>query len=298
MVRIPPIIGALLLAVALFAANDPVSPDTAAFDCILKRYVLEDGTVKYAALKASLDPLTRFVQQIGAVSPESHPALFRSRAHKLAYWLNTYNALVLWAMAQEYPEKKDRLNSLIGRYQFFMRMKFKVGGRDFSLNDIETNEIRKRFQEPRIHFAIVCASRGCPWLSRDAYTGERLEEQLEARTKLFINQIRNVRVNGGQREISLSQIFQWYQRDFGVSPEAVLAFIRELLKKQSGKYATSTTIGESTKLSNRQTNSLQKVGDHPPMPSASQHSLHPRHCGLRWREQRLYLALHSFQRFH
>jgi hypothetical protein len=106
-----------------------------------------------------------------------------------------------------------------------MRTKFKVGGRDFSLNDIETNEIRKRFQEPRIHFAIVCASRGCPWLSRDAFTGERLEEQLEARARLFLNQTRNVRVNSPQREVSLSQIFQWYQQDFGVSPKAVLTFI-------------------------------------------------------------------------
>jgi len=98
-------------------------------------------------------------------------------------------------MAKEYPDKKDRLNSLIGRYRFFMRTKFKAGRRDLSLNDIETTEIRKHFQEPRIHLAIVCASRSCPWLSRDAYKGEHLEEQLEARARLFLNQTRNVRVN-------------------------------------------------------------------------------------------------------
>jgi hypothetical protein len=225
MTRIVWITGALLFAFPLLPANNPVAPDVPAFDRILKRYVLADGTVKYAALKAGLDPLTGFVQQIQAVSPESHPALFPSRAYKLAYWINTYNALVLWAMAKEYPEKKDRLNSLLGRYQFFIRMKFKAGGRDFSLNDIETNEIRKQFQEPRIHFAIVCASRSCPWLSRDAFTGEHLEEQLEARTRLFFNQTRNVRFNSAQRELSLSQIFEWYKQDFGDSTEKVLAFI-------------------------------------------------------------------------
>jgi len=64
-----------------------------------------------------------------------------------------------------------------------MRTKCKVGGRHFSLNGIETNEIRKRFQEPRIHFAIVCASRGCPWLSSETFTAEHLEEQLEARSE-------------------------------------------------------------------------------------------------------------------
>jgi len=84
-----------------------------------------------------------------------------------------------------------------------MRTKCKVGGRHFSLNGIETNEIRKRFQEPRIHFAIACASRGCPWLSRETFTAEHLEEQLEARARLFLNQTRNVRVNSAQREVSL-----------------------------------------------------------------------------------------------
>jgi hypothetical protein len=236
MTRLLRITGALLFALPILAADDPVAPDVPAFDRLLKSYVLDDGTVKYAALKAGLDPLTRFVQQIGAVSPDSHPSLFPSRVDKLAYWLNTYNALVLWAMAKEYPEKKDRLSSLIGRYRFFMRIKFKAGGRDFSLNEIETNAIRKQFQEPRIHFAIVCASRGCPWLSRDAFAGERLEEQLEARTTLFLNQARNVRLNSAQREVSLSQIFQWYQQDFGNSAEAVLAFI--------GKYRAELRQGK------------------------------------------------------
>jgi hypothetical protein len=228
MTRILPIAGVLLFAFPLFGASDPVAPpDVAVFDRVLKSCVLEDGTVQYAALKSGLDPLTGFVAQIGAVSPDSHPSLFQSRAHKLAYWLNTYNALVLWAMAKEYPDKKDRLSTLIGRYQFFTRTKFKVGGRDLSLSDIETNAIRRQFQEPRIHFAIVCASKGCPWLSRDAFTGERLEEQLDVRTTLFLNQARNVRVDSAQREVSLSQIFQWYKQDFGAS---ALAFI--------GKYRT------------------------------------------------------------
>ena len=144
MTRVLSISGVLLFASSLLGAHVPAAPDVAAFDHILKSYVLDDGTVKYAALKAGLDPLTGFVQQIGAVSPDSNPALFPSRAHKLAYWLNTYNALVLWEMAKEYPEKKDRLNSLIGRYHFFMRIKFKAGGRDPSVRAIE---------EPRIHVA-------------------------------------------------------------------------------------------------------------------------------------------------
>ena len=233
--RILRITAALLFASRLPGAVDPAPPDVAAFDRILKSYVLDNGTVKYAELKAGLDPLARFVRQIGAVSPDSHPSLFPSRAHKLAYWLNTYNALVLWKMAGEYPEKRDRLGSLIGRYQFFLRTKYKVGGRDLSLNDIETDSIRKQFQEPRIHFAIVCASRGCPWLPREAFTGERLEGQLEARARLFLNQERNIRVNRAKREVTLSQIFEWYKQDFGDSTVAFIARYRPELREGKWK---------------------------------------------------------------
>src|SRR2546422_38492 len=119
------------------SAPRPAAPDSAAFDGILKRYVEENGTVRYGALRMALDRLSLFVGQVGAVSPDSHPTLFPTRAHRLAYWLNTYNAWVLWAMAKEYPEKKGRLGSPAGQEQFFQKTLFKTGGRERSLDDIE-----------------------------------------------------------------------------------------------------------------------------------------------------------------
>src|SRR5262245_29518042 len=222
---LPTTVFAVLTAVALPAANPPEAPDPAAFDRILKRYVLEDGTVRYADLKSSLDPLARFVEQIGQVSPDSHPALFSSRAHKLAYWLNTYNALVLWVVTRNYPDKKEQRMTEPGRNEFFTRLKFEIGGQPRTLDDIETNVIRKQFREPRIHFAIVCAARGCPWLSRDAFTAETLEAQLEDRTRLFLSQERNIRLDPALRQVTLSAIFDWFKDDFGLSNEAVLGFI-------------------------------------------------------------------------
>ena len=219
----------ILLVVACLsgmgAAIPPAAPDTAAFDAILKRYVEENGTVRYSGMRTDLTPLSRFVEQIGAVSPDSHPALFPSRAHRLAYWINAYNALVLWAMAKDYPEKKDRLGSQSGQDQFFHKTQFKTGGRSRTLDDIETNAIRKQFGEPRIHFAIVCASKSCPWLAREAFTAVRLEEQLDRRARLFVNQMPNVRIESGRREVMLSRLFDWYRQDFGSTPEAVLSFI-------------------------------------------------------------------------
>jgi hypothetical protein len=222
--RILTVIGVFACVVALRAADGPKPPDVAAFDRILKSYVLDDGTVKYDALKNDFDPLAHFVEEIGAVSPDSHPSLFPSREHKLAYWLNAYNALVLWVITKEYPEKKDRLATPEGQDQFFLRTEFKTGGRIRSLNDIE-NTMRMQFMEPRIHFAIVCASKGCPWLPRDAFTVENLEEQLESRTKLFLNQDRAIRVDSVNHEVGISQIFDWYKKDFGNSTKAMLDFI-------------------------------------------------------------------------
>jgi hypothetical protein len=128
-------------------------------------------------------------------------------------------------MAKDYPEKKGRLGSQSGQDQFFQKTLFKTGGRDRTLDDIETNGIRKQFREPRIHFAIVCASKSCPWLAREAFTAERLEEQLDRRTRLFVNQTSNVRVDSGRREVRLSQLFDWYKEDFGSSQQPVLSFI-------------------------------------------------------------------------
>jgi hypothetical protein len=239
--RILPVIGVLTCVLVLSAADRPTPPDVAAFDRVLKSYVLDDGTVKYDALKNDFDPLKRFIAAIGAVSPDSHPSLFPSRAHKLAYWLNAYNAFVLWVITKEYPEKKTRLSTEAGRDQFFMRTELKAGGRILSLNDIEST-MRNQFMEPRIHFAIVCASKGCPWLPRDVFTADKLEEQLESRTGLFLNQERAIQIDRANHEIGVSPIFGWYKQDFGSAMDTLLAFIgkyrpadREALQQGSWK---------------------------------------------------------------
>lgn len=223
--RIAWLVYALLCVSISKAVAAPPAPDSASFDRILKRFVTENGKVRYGALRMELEPLTRFVEQIGAVSPDSHPALFPTRAHRLAYWINTYNTLVLWAMTKGYPEKKHRLGDSAGQDQFFKRTLFKVGGRMRTLDDIETNAIRAQFKEPRIHFAIVCASASCPWLAREAFTAERLEQQLDGRTRLFMNQKPNVRVDAPGRAVTLSQLFDWYKADFGGTVESVLSFV-------------------------------------------------------------------------
>lgn len=192
----------------IVAALAVVLADPAQFEAVLQKYVLEDGKVSYGALKADLAPLTAYVEGIGATNPDS----LASPQAKLAFWLNTYNALVLHSMAAEYPESKGRLGGFLGRASYFYRRKFRAGGQMRSLADIENNTIRK-FGEPRIHFAIVCASVGCPWLARRAFTAENLESLLEDRAKLYFSQSRSFRLEE-PATFRLTAIFDWFRGDF------------------------------------------------------------------------------------
>lgn len=207
---------ALAVGLTLLAAQaQPQVPDTALYAEVTARFVTAEGRVDYTGLHNNIQPLDRFVKQLAQVSPDSHPQLFPSREEKLAYWLNTYNALVLWAFASEYPSGKDRLRSAVGRAAFFFARKFPVGGRERSLDDIEVNSVRKAFNEPRIHFALVCASTSCPPLSQRPYRAADLDAHLEEQTRRFLAVPSNLTVNEQARTLQLSSILKWYAGDFG-----------------------------------------------------------------------------------
>lgn len=213
---------ALLIARGVLAAA-PV-PDYALFDSVLQQYVLDNGKVRYGELKRN-EALDRFIGQIAAISPDSSQASFSTREDKLAYWINAYNAIVLKEFSREYPRKRTRLGTLLGRGNFFYRMKHNVGGRMRSLDDIEVNSLRKPLHDPRIHFAIVCASASCPWLSRHAYTPQNVDAKLEEEAKRYWNQPRNFAMDRNSRTVTLPAILDWFKEDFGSTPENILSFV-------------------------------------------------------------------------
>ena len=221
----------LLFPLALAAAL----PDYQTFDQVLRKYVNTEGKVRYAALHNDIGPLSQFVDSLSTISPLSQPALFPTKEAKLAYWINTYNALVLHAFASEYPKDKARLGSKVGQFQFFYRRKFKVGGIARSLDDIESKSIRPL--DNRIHFSIVCASESCPWLSNEAFTEANVNAKLDARARLFMNQQRNVKVDLAKRTLQLSKIFDWFQKDFSATPADVPKFIGKYREKDGGELA-------------------------------------------------------------
>jgi len=210
---------AVVFSMTLSAAEFDHSP----WDRVLKRFVNTKGEIDYGGLQKDRADLDAYLAALRAASPKNKPELFPTRSDALAYWLNAYNALVTNGVVLKYPTKSVR--DLGFAYGFFRAKEYVVGGQTVSLDNIEHDTIRKEFQEPRIHFAIVCASLGCPFLARDAFVPRELEKQLDAVARFFVAEERNVTINIAKNEIVLSKLLDWYGKDFG-GQSGVLEFVK------------------------------------------------------------------------
>lgn len=214
------------------AAEAPAGPfPFAEYDALLKRYTDGEGRVDYAALKRrDAAALERLYASIAATGPDGTPALYRGRGAALAYYLSAYN-LLIWKNVIEQLDRDPPLSRLdAGLYRFFRSPEFIVDGQAFDLYDLEHKVIRKRFRDGRIHFALNCASAGCPLLPAEAFVPERVDQQLEREARRFVTEPRNVRLDEAGRTVTLSKLFRWYAGDFDPAgdEQAVLRFINRL----------------------------------------------------------------------
>lgn len=203
------------IAIAVFVAVAPGFPegfDHTAWDGVLKAHVNVLGEVDYEALANDPSQLDAYVAEVAERSPDSHPDDFANDDAKLAYWLNAYNALTLRGVLGNYPIGSIREAGFM--FAFFRRKNYTAGGATLSLNEIEHEIIRPRFGDPRIHFALVCASVSCPRLDREAFRGGSLDEHLDRLTRQFVAEPRNVRVSPNGKILTLSKILDWYGSDF------------------------------------------------------------------------------------
>ncbi|MHC5654752.1 DUF547 domain-containing protein [Stappia sp. ICDLI1TA098] len=206
--------GTLLLGGA--AGRAMAAPSHDPFSELLQRYVVRgaDGLnrVRYAAFRAEGGAeLERYIATLAATRASA-----LSRAEAFAFWVNLYNAVTLQVVLAHYPVASIREIDLGGGFFSrgpWRRALVKVEGRDLSLDDIEHGILRKRFSEPRVHYAVNCASLGCPDLARRAYSGPLLEEMLETGARAFVNHPRGVRVE--RDGIHASRIYDWFSDDFG-----------------------------------------------------------------------------------
>ncbi len=187
--------------------------DHGPWNALLEKYVDDDGRVDYATWLRTRDDvatLDRYLDHLSTASRTKRAA----REARLAYWINVYNAVTVRGILREYPTKSIRNHTSVTGYNIWKHLLLPVDGERYSLEDVE-HEILRKMDEPRIHFAIVCASVGCPRLWNQAYTADRLDEQLTANARNFFAQPRNFRVDG--RTAHLSSILDWFGKDFGAT---------------------------------------------------------------------------------
>ncbi len=216
----------VLATACALAADGAHGFDHSVWDRVVKKHVNAIGEVNYGGLQRDHADLDLYIKQLGETSPENKPALFPGKAYELAYYINAYNAFTTAGVVKAYPTKSVRDLGLL--FGFFRRDDYVMGGRKISLSNLENDIIRNaKFAEPRIHFAIVCASLSCPKVAGEAYAGDKLEQQLAAAARQFVNERRNVYVQQGSSTVTLSEIFKWYEKDFLVkAPGGVLEFAK------------------------------------------------------------------------
>jgi len=194
----------------------------APFDNVLKSYV-KDGRVNYTALKAHRQELDRFLDQVAAVSETGFKGW--SEKQQIAFLVNAYNAYTLRLILDHYPVKsiKDIGTLFKGPWDQPVVHLF---GRTLTLNTVEHKMLGKDYSEPRIHFALVCAAKGCPPLRGQAYVADRLDEQLDDQARQFLADSHENRVDASRRTVYLSPIFKWYGEDFEKKSGGVLRFLK------------------------------------------------------------------------
>ncbi len=226
----------LLLAGWLFtlpaSAFDHQYRDYAALVAAVVHMEGHQSRVDYPRLVADPVLLDRIVGRIEGVRDEEFRRWRRDR--QLAFLINAYNALTLKLVRDHYPV--DSIKSIGGLFRSPWKLEFfRLFGQPAHLDYIEHERLRKLHREPRIHFVLVCAARGCPPLADRPYLPERLEVQLEEATRRFLTDPERNRFVPERNRLELSPLFRWYREDFEAAAGSVAAFVAPYLAAEAAE---------------------------------------------------------------
>ncbi len=211
--------------------------DQSGWNRLLQKYVNVDGQVAYQKWHSNREDRRALEKYLTNLS-NARPGPSTSTPARLAFWINAYNALTIHGILREYPTSSIRNHtSKLGGYNIWKHLQLYVDGTPHSLNHIE-HEILRNLDEPRIHFAIVCASVGCPRLLNEAYLPEQLNEQLEKNARDFFARGRNFQFESGK--IHLSSILDWFGTDFGPDMASQLNSIAKWLPNEAAQQAAES----------------------------------------------------------
>ena len=205
--------------------------DHSGYDQLVADHVDSDGFVDYVGLADYEAKLDAYLDGLA-----NAPLDNLGRDERLALLINAYNAFTLRLILDHFPIGSIRDIPSAERWD---AKRWVLAGETYSLDQIEHGLIRPNFREPRIHFALVCAAIGCPPLRAEAYTGERLEHQLETQTRFTHGNERWLRYERGNATIELTALYEWYAGDF----EQVAGSVLEYARRYSEDLATDLAAG-------------------------------------------------------
>ena len=215
-------------------AHDPASQaiiDHDAWGSFLERYLVEGddavNRVAYAEVTAAdRAALNAYLEGLAAV-----PVSAQNRAEQMAYWINLYNALTLQVVLDHYPVDSIRdINISPGLFSGLLnrgpwgKTLIEVEGEALSLDDVEHRILRPIWGDPRVHYAVNCASIGCPDLQSEPYRGAAIDAQLDAAARDYVNDPRGVAVENGK--LIVSSIYEWFKADFGGDDRGVIEHLQ------------------------------------------------------------------------
>ena len=206
----------LLAAILLVPFTAAAELDLATWDALLKAAVI-DGNVNYTQWQHNPE-FDALIEQIGTVDTSA-----MSRQQKLVFYINAYNILAARGILDG-----SSPSTLLGRHVYFKRDGYLVAGNRITLHILE-HELIRPLQEPRIHFAIVCASKSCPILQSEAYTLQRLDQQLTLAATGFINNPQRNQFNTADRRAELSSIFKWFEEDFVAASGSLQSYLASIV---------------------------------------------------------------------
>ncbi len=193
--------------VAQAGAGGDFDDTYAGFDGVLRANVDGSGMVNYDALKSNAE-LSAFLKTVAETPAEEVGSW--SRSSQIAFYTNAYNAITIKAILDASPVKSIKdIQPNVWDHE-----KWTVAGRTVSLNWIEHTKLRKNLSEPRVHFTLVCAAKGCPKLKNRAYTAGNIGAEMEAAAKAFFSDSRKNRVDAAGKKVYLSTLLDWYGDDF------------------------------------------------------------------------------------
>ncbi|MHC4944853.1 MAG: DUF547 domain-containing protein [Planctomycetota bacterium] len=185
---------------------------------LLSRYVDDAGMVNYQELESDRGGLDAFTRKLGTWKRADFEKM--EDQAKIAFLVNAYNAFTLKAIIDHYPIAASEsgsdfpANSIRQIEGVWDKLKFFLLDQEVTLNQIEHEWLRPRFDEPRIHMALVCAAVSCPPLRNEPYRAEALDAQLDDQTRRFLKHEKKFKIDRKKKAVRLSRIFSWFGKDF------------------------------------------------------------------------------------